>query len=291
MGSSPLRSIGWQGLPNTEKSHFTESHPLFNTAGDTLYVRMLGRNTPCGNAPDTQTHFSNLGDGKPFWDSTTTMMEKLTWPDPINGQKLTINAPLVPEPLAADELKDFDRDYRSKEKQSGKVGYGYGQIDKDTVQNEDIYSGKPVDFDYRYYISLYGYFEQKMKPKSPSGINLPGPGSKSERMGYEKQSRAEMLEDVRTYVQRPTDHSTLPMDERFMSRVVAYDLPIGYCWHSWDRESLAELRYQADWLESDDYYWTGKLTIPAMPAIISRDVASDAAEKKAHEIERLQPQK
>ncbi|HHA1908498.1 TPA: hypothetical protein ACOEP7_004383 [Enterobacter asburiae] len=27
MGSAPLRSIGWQGLPNTETSHFTESHP------------------------------------------------------------------------------------------------------------------------------------------------------------------------------------------------------------------------------------------------------------------------
>lgn len=291
MGSSPLRSIGWQGLPNTEKSYFTESHPLFNTAGDTLYVRMLGRNTPCGNAPDTQTHFSNLGDGKPFWDSTTTMMEKLTWPDPVNGQKLTINAPLVPEPLTADELKNFDRDYRSKEKQSGKVGYGYGQIDKNTVQNEDIYSGKPVDFDYRYYISLYGYFDQKMIPKPPSNINVPGPGTKSDRIKYEKQSRAEMLEDVRTYVQRPTDHSTLPMDERFMSRVVAYDLPVGYCWHSWDRESLAELRYQADWLESDDYYWTGKLAIPSMPSIIRRDVASDVAKKRSDEMERLQLKK
>lgn len=291
MGSSPLRSIGWQGLPNTKSSNFTEPHPLFNTAGDTLYVRMLGRNTPCGNIPDTQTHFSDLGDGKPFWDSTTTIMEKLTWPEPVSGQKLTINGPLVPEPLTAKELENFDENYRSKEKQTGKVGFGYGQIDADTIHNGDIYSGKPVDYDYRYYISLYGYFDQKMKLKEPSGINLPGPGEKEDRNRYEKQSREEMLEDVRTYVQRPTDHSTLPMNEHFMSRVVAYDLPVGYCWHSWDKESLAELRYQADWLESDDYYWTGKLTIPAMPAIIRRDVASDATEKRTHEMERLQLKK
>ncbi len=66
-----------------------------------------------------------------------------------------------------------------------------------------------------------------------------------------------------------------------MSRVVAYDLPIGYCWHSWDRASLAELRKQADWLESDDYYYHGKLTIPAMPEIIRRDIAEDAVERKA----------
>ena len=291
MGSAPLRSIGWQGLPNTEASRFNESHPLFKSAGETLYVRMLGRNTPCGSEPDSQMNFSDLGDGHPFWDSTISIMQKMTWPDPVKGQKLTINGPMVPEPLSAEELKYFDKDYRSKEKQTDKIGYGYGQIDKDTVQNGDISSGKPVDSDYRYYISLYGYFDQKMKLKDPSGIKLPGPGSKEERNRYEKQSRAEMLEDVRTYVQRPTDHSTLPMDERFMSRVVAYDLPIGYCWHSWDRESLAELRHQADWLESDDYYWTGKLTIPAMPAIIRREVASDAAEKKNHEMRRLQLKK
>jgi hypothetical protein len=244
---------------------------------------MLGRNTPCGVEPSTQTHFSNLDDGKPFWDSTTTLMQKMTWPAPVKEQKLTINAPLVPDPLSAEELKNFDQDYRSRDKQSGSTGFGYGQIDADR--------NVPVDVDYRYYISLYGYFAQKMKLKEPSGIQLPGPGSKEDRNRYEKQSRAEMLEDVRTYVQRPTDHSTLPMDERFMSRVVAYDLPVGYCWHSWDRESLAELRYQADWLESDDYYWTGKLTLPAMPAIIRRDVASDAAEKRTHEIERLHLEK
>ncbi|MDY3581971.1 hypothetical protein [Enterobacter hormaechei] len=283
MGSAPLRSIGWQGLPNTKDSHFTVPHPLFKTAGETLYVRMLGRNTPCGDVPNPQTNFSDLGDGHPFWDSTTSIMQKMTWPEPVKGQKLSINAPLVPEPMTAKALEYFDQDYRSKEKQTGKNGYGYGQIDPD----KDI----PVDVDYRYYISLYGYFDQKMKLKEPSGIQLPGPGSKEDRNRYEKQSRVEMLEDVRTYVQRPTDHSTLPMDERFMRRVVAYDLPVGYCWHSWDRESLAELRYQADWLESDDYYWTGKLTIPAMPAIIRRDVASDAAEKRSDEIERLQLRK
>lgn len=96
-----------------------------------------------------------------------------------------------------------------------------------------------------------------------------------------------MQEEVRTYVQRPTDHSTLPSDERFMSRVVAYDLPIGYCWHSWDKAGLEELRRQADWLESDDYYFSGKLTVPPIPPAIKQDVAEDAEQRKAEEKARL----
>lgn len=132
MGSAPLRSIGWQGLPNTKKSGYSESHALFRQAGDTLYVRMLGRNTPCGKAPDTQTHFSNLGDDRSFWDSTTTLLQEMTWPEPDKGQKLTINAPQVPEPLTAEELKNFDQDYASTEKQTGSIGYGYGQINPTT---------------------------------------------------------------------------------------------------------------------------------------------------------------
>ena len=273
MGSSPLRSIGWQGLPNTSKSGYTAPHPLFAQAGSTLYVRMLARNTSSGDKPDPMTHFGNLGDGKPFWDSTTTPLQKLTWPEPDPLQKLNINAPEVPKPLSAQELKDFDQDYRSTEKQSGNFGYGYGQIDPER--------GLPIDSDYRYYISLYGYFDRKMQRKPASAYYQPGPGSKDQRVLFEKQSYEEMKEEVRTYVLRPTDHSSLPMSEKFMQRIVAYDLPIGFCWHSWDRAALAELRHQADWLESDDYYLNGTLNIPPMPSIIRRDMPNDVIEKRA----------
>jgi hypothetical protein len=260
-------------LPNTSQSGYTAPHPLFAQAGSTLYVRMLARNTSSGDKPDPMTHFGNLGDGKPFWDSTTTTLQKLTWPAPDPLQKLNINAPEVPKPLSAQELKDFDQDYRSTEKQSGNFGYGYGQIDPER--------GVPIDSDYRYYISLYGYFDRKMQRKPASTYYQPGPGSKDQRVLFEKQSYEEMKEEVRTYVLRPTDHSSLPMSEKFMQRVVAYDLPIGFCWHSWDRASLAELRYQADWLESDDYYLNGTLNIPPMPAIIRREIPNNLIEKRA----------
>lgn len=61
---------------------------------------------------------------------------------------------------------------------------------------------------------------------------------------------------------------------------MAYDLPIGFCWHSWDKQSLAALRKQADWLESDEYFQTGKMDIPEMPSIILEDIATDQAEKR-----------
>lgn len=282
MGSAPLRSIGWQGLPNTRESHYTAPHPLFKQAGDTLYVRMLARNTACGDTPNPATHFGNLEDGKAFWDSTTTLLQKITWPEPDSAQKLNINAPQVPKPLSAEELKDFDQDYRSREKQTGLTGYGYGQINQVTK--------KPVDADYRYYLSLYGYFDRKMQRKPASGFYQPGPGSKDQRVLYEKQSHEEMVEDVRTYVLRPTDHSSLPINEDFMRRVVAYDLPVGFCWHSWDRASLAELRRQADWLESDKYYFHGTLELPEKPSIIRKETPFDLLSKRTEaraEMERM----
>lgn len=60
-------------------------------------------------------------------------------------------------------------------------------------------------------------------------------------------------EQLKTYISRPTDHSTLPQDERFMSRVAAYDLPIGF------GRSLGKIKDEliklADWTLSDsDFY-------------------------------------
>lgn len=51
-----------------------------------------------------------------------------------------------------------------------------------------------------------------------------------------------------------------------MSRVVDYYLPNGYC-------------------------WIGKLLIPAMPEVIRINIASDAAEKRVQEMERLRFEK
>lgn len=65
MGSRPLRSIGWQGLPNNSQG---QPHPLLKKHQGHLFQRMLARSTPCGEAPNPATPFAKLPDGKPFWD-------------------------------------------------------------------------------------------------------------------------------------------------------------------------------------------------------------------------------
>lgn len=56
-----------------------------------------------------------------------------------------------------------------------------------------------------------------------------------------------------------------------MSRVVAYDLPIGYCDATWDKEFLYKLRYLADWTTgSDPYMNTGIVESISESSMISR---------------------
>jgi hypothetical protein len=57
-----------------------------------------------------------------------------------------------------------------------------------------------------------------------------------------------------------------------MTRVVAYDLPIGYCDATWDKEFLSTLRYLADWTTgADPYMNTGVVERINEPSMISRE--------------------
>lgn len=263
MGSTSLHSIGWLRLSNTHITQFTASHPLFKRAGDTLYVRMLGPNSPCGAEPNMQTHSSAPEEEKDLLSKMKTLLQNVACPESVKGPESIINAPAVPEPLSAAELNDGAQDEPGREKQTDGQGYRYGQ--NDPGANASVVNN------YRYYISLYESLEANTPFKKVSAYCQSEFGVKEENDRDKDQSWEEVLKAIRTYIQRATDPGTLPWDKRFMSRVIVYDLPVGYCWHSWDRESLAELRHQADWLESDDYYWHGQLDLPALPSIIRKD--------------------
>ncbi|MDM3463953.1 hypothetical protein, partial [Citrobacter sp. Cb031] len=94
MGSRPLRSIGWQGLPNDSQGH---PHPLLKKHQGNLFQRMLARSTPCGEAPNPVTPFAKLPDGKPFWDDKGDQYQSssFTYPDPPEWQTVFINAEKV----------------------------------------------------------------------------------------------------------------------------------------------------------------------------------------------------
>ena len=264
MDSISLHSIGWLRLSNTHITQFSASDPLFNRAGDTLYVRVLGPNAPCGDEPNMQTHSSAPQEGKDLLSKAKTLLQNVACPESVKEPESAINAPAVPEPLSAEELKDGDPNGPGGEKKTDGQGYRYGQIDPST--------NAAVANNYRYYISLYDSFAEKNTIlKKASGYCQSELGAKEARRRDERQLRDKVLKEIHTYIQRATDSGTLPRDKRFISRVIAYDLPVGYCWHSWDRESLAELRHQADWLESDDYYLHGQLSLPVMPPIIRKD--------------------
>lgn len=256
MGSLPLRSIGWQGLPNDEKG---KPHKLIRQHKGDLFQRMLARSTPCGYAPNPKTPFAALPDGKYFWDDKGDKYQSssTTYPDPPAKQTVYINAEQVPEPLLATELADFDQT-RVGKKHGIEQDDGWGEVNTKTNQKNDN--------TYDNYINLY--------PNQDIVIGFKeGPRGDGDLIPI---TRKETFEEkdvrLRTYVSQPTDHSTLPGSLEFMSRVVAWDLPVGYCDATWDKAFMAELRRRADWTQGlDSYFKTGIPNKVEEPGIISKE--------------------
>ncbi|WP_336369300.1 hypothetical protein [Rahnella perminowiae] len=292
MGSSPLLSIGWQGLPNTKASNYTQPHPVFAMVPEnSLFVRMLARNMACGEAPNPQTPFGTLPDmsrdwkpngGKKFWDSNDSVFSRQAWPDPDPNQKLFINAEQVPLPITAEQLADFDKDRKHIEDlPADKAAHSIYLADK----NYDSYgyswstnapeTGKPNDNTYKYYIKLYGFNERKTFPVPP------GSGSPYDKRNVDRESVEHMRSRISQYISRPADHSDLPQNPLFLQQVMAYDLPIGFCNIGQNETQMQMLRDMADWthIGSDDYYQTGTFTPPPLPPIIRKDVDADARQR------------
>jgi hypothetical protein len=305
MGSAPLRSIGWQGLPNTEVSNYSNPHPLFGMVPEkSLFVRVLARNMDCGEVPNPQTPFGTLpdmlydeklGTRKPFWDSNNSVFSGQAWPDPDKKQTLFINAECVPKPIRAQQLADFDVDRKHiKDLPADKAahlaerkisiaelnehdyGYSWGQMNLDTK--------KPNDGTYRYYITLYGYHERKV-------FTLPeSAGSFDNKRQVDRESVEQMRERIYQYISRPADHSELPQNPLFIQQVMSYDLPIGFCNIGLREEWMQTLRDMADWTYqgSDDYFKTGSFIAPPMPAIIRKEVDAEGEQRYKNALKKME---
>ncbi|EKS6416316.1 DUF3274 domain-containing protein [Enterobacter hormaechei] len=225
---------------------------------------MLARSTPCGEAPNPATPFAKLPDGKPFWDDKGDKYQSssFTYPDPPEWQTVFINAEKVPEPIDAAKLANFDVSRVGAEHDDRQID-GWGEINPDkNLKNDNTYDN---------YINLY--------PNQDIVIGFKNVGTESEPRMVPV-TRKETFEEkdlrIRTYVSQPTDHSTLPMRADFMSQVVAYDLPIGYCDATWNKEFMADLRRKADWTQGEDpYLSSGEPDKVPEPDLISQDTVVD----------------
>ncbi len=264
MGMTSLTSIGWQGL----------SDKLIEELGDTVKQRMLARLTPCGDAPGPKKFGTlpdmkggalwNPDDPKEFWDGNRGPFFNgiKLWAVPNANQKVTINAEQVPQPLTAEDTKGFD--VHVTDKSVHKMG------------ERAPGSGDYLDRDYPYFESIYEPEKYLDRGEDPYQEN---------RRIVTKETETEARERLSDYKAEPTDHGTLPSNMKFMSRVAAYDLPIGFCESFDDRKFWIELRKDADWTQySDTYFDEGTLLKPGMPTTyIDNEKASDVIAKQEAE--------
>lgn len=264
MGASPLLSLGWQGLKNNPDG---TRHPLLEQHKGHLYQRILARWLPCGDTPNPRTSFTPT-DGKSFWDDDgdwLTYNNPGYWTLDINGEK-------VPKSIKVADLTKlgFDQARGGKKEMPGeKYGYGWGQLDKDAHEKNNL--DIPNDDTYQNYINLYP-FEQVLTGYEQSGYTrIPR---------YRRETPEERNNRLGKYISQPTDHSTLPTNGMFMSRVVAYDIPVGFCDASRNKAFMAKLRAVADWTQGyDNYMEKGILNVPPKPDIINDESISDVNEK------------
>jgi len=269
MGSTPLQSIGWQGIPGGV---------LFGMQ-DVVKQRMLARGTSCGDEP-ALTPFGTLPripDPEPgvmptdFWNKNKPIIKfgKL-WSEPPQDQMVSINGEKVPNPLTAEEMS------KPRKKRVIKVING-----KMVTEEVEVYFDEALRT-----ADAWGATTEEGKFKEPSYANFASIYERSEYVErediyapggkkHELETQEEMQQRITNWYPMPTNHSTMPMHVEFMKRVVAYDLPIGYA-ESYRRDDWYRLMVLADWTSfQDDYFAEGKLDVPAKPPGLDPETVSE----------------
>ncbi|WP_175760214.1 T6SS effector phospholipase Tle3 domain-containing protein [Burkholderia anthina] len=260
MGAVPLQSIGWQGVDDE----------LLKELGDTVKQRMLARGTPVGDAPGVKrfgalppTPEDKLVPGAKstdFWNGNRNIFTPLVklWAVPHPDKTVTINAEEVLHPVTEEEMKYFDV--------SRLTAPEMGKWVKNPV---DPNQGQYADPDYRYMRSIF----QPERTVITEDIY-------SSRRANRLETQDEMLQRLDTYLAEPTNHSTLPQHQAFMRRVVAYDLPIGFC-DAYERPAFwRHLMKFADWTQGyDDYFELGAPQSIVKPAYIDWNTVAEEQSK------------
>ncbi|QRX83115.1 alpha/beta hydrolase [Glaciimonas sp. PAMC28666] len=268
MGMTALKSTGWQGVPKA----------MLDNKEYNLYQRMLARSSPCGDAPGFQ-NFGTLplvrpadvdkATGKPvkpgsFWNGNLLILSGAggpLWSTPDPSKQVFINAEKVPVPLTSEDLNKFDVYLNEKTETMG-------EINSET--------GTYKDSEFIHLVAAY----------QPEKYFTVTHRTDMFRTTQVRETRAQLKARLEQYRPIPTNHSTLPMHGPFIQQVVAYDVPIGFCYSGLERDFWAELIQQADWMLADDMYWfTGKATASSMPSAIDTETITSAMQKKRDEEE------
>jgi hypothetical protein len=274
VGASPLQGIGWQGLDDQ----------LLAELGDTVKQRMLARGTPCGDEPGVQK-FGSLPpildpepgvDPDSFWNGNRKALGMSLWPVPKWGQTVTINAEKVPNPITAEEMS---KPYMKKIVMANGDDVQQAYFDE-SRSIQDMLSAKDETGTYKDsgYIYLDSIYDRQ---KWMERVDVYANTGKRRELETEEERHKRVAE----YQPMPTNHSTLPEHNAFISRVVAYDLPIGFCdayettndfWHSLMRD--------ADWTRgTDEYYRMGVLEVPLQPSQIDSETVAEVVTKADQE--------
>jgi hypothetical protein len=244
---------------------------LLAELGDTVKQRMLARGTPCGDEPGVQ----NFGTLPPiadpdagvnpddFWNGNRRALGTLLWPVPKRSQKVTINAEKVPEPITAEEMSQSVEKIVVTEngKNPRQEYFDESRRDQDVMAAKDS-NGEYLDDGYSFLDSVSD--RQKWMDRE----DVYSKTGKRRELETEEERRKRLAD----YQPMPTNHSTLPAHHLFISRVVAYDLPIGFCdAHDMSKDFWYGLIQDADWTQmADPYYSDGVLSVPDMPSGISK---------------------
>ena len=258
MGMKAIRSIGWQGIPNTPDGNINK---LLTDHQGHLFQRMMARGLHCGGEPVVHTPFGTLPPaGKPFWDDGGEFI----YPAPPANQTLFINGEKVPAPF--DIPLNFDGTRVGDKPADGTDGKGWGQYA--TGKN-----GKVLNDDtFPYYASLY----EEQWISVPSSPTWSLPGSHDDTRGQftrRRETREQKDARIGKFISQPSDHSTLPLNQNFMTKLVAYDLPIGICECSNNKSDLEKYRRLADWQISDPYFSSGEHPHYTRPAEVVAESA------------------
>jgi pimeloyl-ACP methyl ester carboxylesterase len=250
MGTTPLQSIGWQGIDTK----------LLDELDDTVKQRMLARVTPVGDEPGMKP-FGKLPPIQDpvegvqpyeFWNGNRGPVFGLMklWEVPPLDQMVRINAEAVPKPLTAEDMRGFE--------ESRKGAFKLGDIDPKT--------GRHREPSYPYLASTA---EPERMLERPADPYTPG-------RVFSRETREEMMDFLNNYRPEPTNHSTVPDNIEFMKRVVAYDLPIGFCDAYEDVGFWNKLMKRADWTQGFDVYFeTGTFEPVARPSSIDWKTISE----------------